>query len=50
MDHTGGNVCLEETVDGKAEEVSVEGEGVKEAAGWISGCIDMGLSWGWVCG
>ena len=50
MDHTGGNVHLEETVDGKAEELSVEGEGVKEAAGWISGCIDMGLSRGWVCG
>ena len=44
MDHTGGNVCLEEIVDGKAEEVAVEGERVKEAAGWISGCIGMVLS------
>ena len=37
------------TVDGKAEEVAVEGERVKEASGWISGCIGMGLSWagGW---
>ena len=30
---------------GKAEEIVVEGERVKEAAGWISGCIGMGLSW-----
>ena len=44
---SGGNVCLEETVDGKAKEVAVEGERVKEAAGWISGCIGMVLSWGW---
>ena len=47
MDHTGGKVCLEETVDGKAKEVAVEEDRVKEAAGWISGCIGMVLSWGW---
>ena len=45
VDHTGGNVCLEEIVDGKAEGVAVEGERVKEAAGWISSYIGMGLSW-----
>ena len=33
-------------MDGKAEEVTLKGERVKEAAGWISGCIGMGLSWG----
>ena len=30
-----------------AEAVAVEGESVKEPAGWISGCIGMVLSWGW---
>ena len=33
-------------MDGKAKEVAVEGEIVKEASGWISGCIGMGLCWG----
>ena len=47
MDHTGGKVCLEETVDGKAKEVAVEEDRVKESAGWISGCIGIVLSLGW---
>ena len=37
VDHTGSNVCLEETVDGEAEEVAV-GEMIFEAVvGWICG-------------
>ena len=34
-------------MDGKAEEVALEGERVKEAAAMISGCIGMELGWGW---
>ena len=37
-----------ETVDGKAKEVAVEEDRVKESAGWISGCFGMVLSWGGV--
>ena len=39
MDHTGGTVCLEETVNGKAKEVAVEEE--SERGCWL----DQWLYW-----
>ena len=60
VDHTGGNVCVEESVDGAGDNVCVEeimdgeaeavamGEGMQEVVDWICGGLStrLGSVWG----